>query len=85
MRRTLIQFDDETYHLLRERAFRMERSMSSVVRELVADGLRSGLPGRRRPRRARGFASVNAGRSTDHPRAPVSEHHDAAVADAFDS
>ena len=45
MKRTLIQFDEDTYQKLRNRAFEQEKSISSVVRELVAKGL---APGKRK-------------------------------------
>jgi hypothetical protein len=85
MRRTIIQFDEETYGRLRERAFRQERSISSLVREMVAEGL--GTRGRRkRPTRVGQFSSVRAGRSTQDRRlSPVSEKHDDALADAFEA
>ena len=82
MRRTLIQFDEETYRRLRREAFGHERSVSSLVRELVADGL-AGARRRERPTRISQFASVGAGRSRQGRLAPVSENHDAALADAF--
>lgn len=83
MRRALVQFDEETYQKLRQRAFRQERSVSSLVREMVAKGLgREG--GRERPTRITQLSSVRAGRSKQGRLAPVSEHHDAALSDAFE-
>jgi hypothetical protein len=82
MKRTLIQFDEETYRTLRQHAFRQERSVSSLVRELVTRGLRGGSA-RPRPRRTSQFASVRAGRSTQGRLSPVSEKHDQALAGAF--
>jgi hypothetical protein len=81
MKRTLIQFDEETYRRLRQQAFRQDRSVSSLVRELVAAGLGTAAA-RPRPTQARQLASVRAGRSTQKG-AAVSESHDAALADAF--
>jgi hypothetical protein len=81
MKRTLVQFDDETYRRLRQHAFRQERSMSSVVRELVARGLES-VGGRKRRARLGDFESVGAGRSTQGTLSPVSERHDEALAAA---
>jgi len=83
MRRTLIQLDEETYQKVRERAFRQERSMASVVRELIARGL-EGEAGRKTRPRSRRFSSVGAGRSTQGSLSPVSERHDEALARAFD-
>jgi hypothetical protein len=81
MRRTLIQFDEDTYRKLRQRAFRQERSLSSLVRELVEDGLEA--PARKRARSLRDFSSIAAGRSRQGRSAPVSERHDDALATAF--
>jgi plasmid stability protein len=81
MKRTLVQFDDETYRTLRQRAFRQERSISALVRELVARGLEDGTV-RERPTRINQFLSVGAGRSKQGRLSPVSEKHDEALADA---
>jgi plasmid stability protein len=79
MRRTLVQLDDETYRKLRQRAFREERSISSVVRELLATGL-EGNTSRTRLTRVSQLSSVGAGRSKQGALSPVSEQHDAALA-----
>jgi hypothetical protein len=79
MRRTLVQFDEETYRKLRQQAFRQERSVASLVREMVAKGL-TGSAARQRPTRIGQFASVRAGRSKQGRLAPVSEKHDEALA-----
>ena len=81
MKRALIQFDPDTYRRLRQQAFRQERSISSLVREIVANGL-EGNAGRK-PTRASQLLSVGAGRSTPGRPAPISEKHDAALAAAF--
>lgn len=83
MRRTLVQLDEATYRELRQRAFHQERSMSSLVREMVAKGL-EGDAARERPRRVAQFSSVRAGRSKQGRLSPVSEKHDEAVAAAFE-
>jgi plasmid stability protein len=88
MKRTLVQLDDATYRELRQRAFRQERSMSSLVRELVAKGLQDDAA-RERPRRAAQFSSVRAGRSKQGPSkqgplSAVSEQHDEALAATFE-
>jgi hypothetical protein len=77
MKRTLVQFDVETYRKLRERAFRQQRSIASVVREMVSEGL-AARPKRERPMRISQFASVRAGRSKQDRVSPVSEKHDQA-------
>lgn len=82
MRRTLVQFDEETYQRLRRRAFRQQRSISSLVRELVARGVDHPLL-HDRPTRVSQFSSVGAGRSKRGSLSPVSEKHDEALASTF--
>ena len=82
MKRTLIQLDDDVYRALRQRAFREERSIASLVREMVASGLGEDAV-RTRRRTIAQFSSVRAGRSTQDRHAPVSEKHDSALANAF--
>jgi plasmid stability protein len=82
MKRTLVQFDDDTYRKLRQRAFRQERSISALVRELVAQGLDGGAA-RARLTRVDQLQSVRAGRSKQGRLAPVSEKHDEALAGAL--
>jgi plasmid stability protein len=84
MRRALIQFDPETYQQLRQRAFREERSIASLVRDLVTAGL-LGEARHSRPSRISQFLSVGAGRSKQRRLSPVSEQHDAALEKAFDT
>jgi plasmid stability protein len=83
MKRTLVQFDEDTYNTLRRRAFREERSVSSLVREMVDQGLKTATA--ERPSRVGQFSSVAAGRSKKTSSTPVSEAHDEAVAAAFKS
>ena len=79
MKRTLIQFDEDTYQKLRNRAFERQKSISSIVRELVAKGL---APGKRKKfTRVEQFLSVGAGRSKQGRLSPVSERHDEALAE----
>ena len=80
MKRTLVQFDEETYRELRQRAFRLERSISSLVRDLVAKGLETGSA---RPKlvRVEQMSSVRSGRSKQARLSPVSERHDEALAE----
>jgi plasmid stability protein len=82
MKRLLIQLEEETFRRLRERAFRQERSIASLVRELVARGLAEEAPSKRRTRASQ-FSSVGAGRSKQGLLAPVSERHDDALAAAL--
>jgi len=83
MRRTLIQLDETTYGKLRQRAFQQERSISSVVREMVQEGLEIGVR-RAKPKHASQLLSVAAGRSKPERGSPVSERHDEVLAAAFE-
>jgi plasmid stability protein len=83
MKRTLVQFDEQTYYKLRQRAFRQERSISSLVREIVARGLEGGAA-RKRPTRVDQFSSVGAGRSKQRRGSPVSETHDEALTEILE-
>jgi hypothetical protein len=83
MRRTLVQLDETTYNRLRQQAFRQARSMSSLVREMVARGLEADT-GRKRRTRISQFSSVGAGRSKQGRLSPLSEKHDEALSAAFD-
>lgn len=83
MKRTLVQFDESTYRRLRQQAYRRQRSIAALVREMVARGL-DGDTLRERPTRVGQFASVRAGRSKQGRLAPVSEKHDEALAKAFE-
>ena len=83
MRRTLVQFDEQTYQKLRQRAFRQSRSLAAVVRELVTRGL-EGEPKRNGPSRLNQFSSVRVGRSKQGRLSPVSEKHDRALAKAIE-
>jgi plasmid stability protein len=77
-----VQFDEETYRRLRQHAFRQERSIAAVVREMVARGL-DGDSGREKATRVSQFSSVRAGRSKQGRLSPVSEKHDEALARSF--
>lgn len=81
MRRTQIQLDERTYEALRRRAFERGRSISSVVRELLAQSLGTGRA-KRRPT-IKDFTFIAAGRSRQDRLSPVSERHDEALAEAL--
>ena len=81
MKRTLIQLDDDMYDKLRQRAFERKKSISAVVREFVATGLEGGK--RKKFARVEDFRSVGSGSSRQTRGAPVSEKHDAALAEAY--
>jgi hypothetical protein len=77
MKRTLIQFDEETYEKLRRRAFEEGRSISAVTRELVELGLEPKQ--KRKIKKARQLSFVGSGRSRQGDLTPVSERHDEAL------
>jgi hypothetical protein len=83
MKRALIQFDEGTYRKLRQQAFQQERSISSLVREMVVQAL-PGVLSHERPKRVGQFLSVRAGRSKQGRLSPISERHDEALAVVFD-
>jgi hypothetical protein len=83
MKRTLVQFDQGTYQKLRQKAFQQERSISSLVREMVAQALEGGVK-RSQPTHLRQILSVRAGRSKQGRLSPISERHDEALATAFE-
>lgn len=83
MRRTLVQFDEGTYRKLRHEAFQQERSISSLVREMVVQALEAGTK-RTQATRVSQFLSVGAGRSKQGRLSAISERHDEVLATVFD-
>ena len=84
MKRTQIQLDDAIYEVVRRRAYEQNRSMSSVVREALAKtfGVESGVE--KRKLTIEDFPFIGMGSDPGNPPdAPVSEHHDDALADAY--
>ena len=80
VKRTQIQLDEKTYAAVRHKAFALRRSMSAVVRETLAAALKVG----RTPATViEDLKFVGAGRSRQPHGRPVSERHDAALAEAF--
>ena len=81
MKRTQIQLDERTYEVLRRRAFEKGCSISSVVRELLANSLGMGKAKQRLS--IKDFTFVGAGRSRQGRLLPVSERHDEALKDVL--
>lgn len=81
MRRTQLQIEESTYEALRRKAFEEGKSISAVVRELLAEGLGEGRYERRLT--IDDFPFVGAGRSRQGNLQPVSERHDEALVDAL--
>ena len=82
MKRTLIQFNEDTYHKLRHRAFAQGRSVSAVVREMVVKEL-EGPAKRKKYAHVEDFSFVGAGSSKQGRLAPVSERHDEVLAEVY--
>lgn len=83
MKRTLVQFDQGTYQKLRQKAFQQERSISSLVREMVVQALEGGAK-RPQPIGLHQFLPVSAGRSKQGRLSSISERHEEAFATAFE-
>ena len=81
MKRTQIQLDERTYEKLRRRAFEKGCSVSSYVREVLAYAL--GTAKTKQRLAIADFKFVGAGSSRQGRRAPVSERHDEALAEAL--
>ncbi len=81
MKRTRTQLDERTYGVLRRRAFEKRRSISSVIRELLAQSLGTGKAKQRLS--IKDFTSAVAGRSRQACLAPVSERHDQMLKEAL--
>ena len=81
MKRTQIQLDEGTYEALRRKAFERGCSISSYVREVLAYSL--GIGAATQKRKLQDFRFIGAGKSRQGRLAPVSEHHDEALAEAL--
>lgn len=82
MKRTQVQLDEATYEALRRQSYEERRSMSALIRDLVARSMGT-TPRRSRPRHLAQFPFIGAGRSKQGRLSPVSERHDEALADAL--
>ena len=78
LKRTQIQLDEETYRLARTRAFEQGISVAALVREALHAHL--GLVGSR-PLRLDDFHFIGRGHGGRSPLGPISENHDAALAE----
>lgn len=82
MRRTQIQLEDELFDKLRQQAFQRRCSISSLVRECLAEKLTG--PKEKPSYSGKKFGFVGAGRSRQGQSAPVSERHDDALSAIWD-
>lgn len=80
MKLTQVQLDEATYETLRQKAFEKGISMSALLREIVRE-----YWGRGKPRKwtLEDFTFVASGGSEQGDLAPVSEHHDEALVEAY--
>ncbi len=81
MKRTQIQLDDGMYQRLRQRAYEQGCSISSVVREVLAEALGTARTNRRRA--IRNCTFVGSGSTRQGKLSPVSARHDEALADVL--
>ncbi len=81
MKRTQIQLDEGTYEALRRQAYQQGCSISALIRNTLAKSLKA----RRSKRRLsiKHFTFIDAGHSQQGQLAPVSEHHDDALAESL--
>lgn len=79
VKRTQLQLDDRLHEALRRRAFEEGCSMSDLARRLLGQALGTVSTDRRRT--LGDFSFVAVGESTQGDLAPVSERHDAALAE----
>ena len=77
----MVQLSDGTYDALRRRAYEPGKSMSAIVRETLTGALDAARRGQQRT--LGDFALVGAGHSRQGTRAPVSERHEEALAEAI--
>ncbi len=83
MKRAQFQMDEGMYQKLRRRAYESGRSVSSIVRELIASGLEK--PRTKKKRSIRQFGFIGCGASDQGMLSPVSERHDEALAEVIAS
>lgn len=78
-----VRRNEGTYRRLKHEAFQQERSISSLVREMVVQAMGGGT---KRPKATRvsQFLSVGAGRSKQGRRSVISEKQDKVLATVFD-
>ena len=81
MKRTQVQLEEDTYQLLRHKAFQRGISMSALLREMLREHLEAEPKQKRKSLADFGF--IAAGQSKQGEYSPVSERHDEALAEEF--
>jgi hypothetical protein len=79
MKRVLIQLEEETFEVLRQRAFEEKKSISGVIRELIQKEVNP--PARQKQLSIKDFRFIGAGKSLQRSLEPISERHDQALVD----
>jgi hypothetical protein len=74
MKRAQIQLEEETFEILRQRAFQEKKSISGVIRELIHKEMT--LPAQQKSLSKKDFRFIGAGKSLQGSLKPVSERHD---------
>lgn len=81
MKRAQIQLEEETFEILRQRAFQEKKSIAGVIRELIHK--ETNLVARQKPLSLKDFRFISAGKSRQGSLEPVSERHDQALEEVF--
>lgn len=81
MKRAQIQLEEETYELLRHRAFKEKKSIAGVIREIVRKDISQS--DRRPSSPVKNFRFISVGRSKQGSLKPISERHDEALEEVF--
>jgi len=76
MKRTQLQLDEPTYHMLRAKAFEQGVSMAALIRDILNQHFI--VPARPGPR-LEDFSFIGSGRSAPSELDPISERHDEAL------
>ncbi len=81
MKRAQIQLEEETFEVLRQRAFKEKKSIAGIIRELIHKEIAHPVRGKKLS--VKDFRFVGAGKSRQGYLSPVSERHDQALEEAF--
>ncbi len=81
MKRTQVQLEEDTYQLLRQKAFQRGISISALLREMLRE--HSNVGPKPKGKSLADFSFIAAGQSEQGALAPVSERHDEALAKEF--
>ena len=81
MKRAQIQLEEETFEVLRQRAFQEKKSIAGLIRELIDKEM--AIQAQHKPLSLKDFRFIAAGKSLQGSLKPVSERHDQALEEAF--